>query len=118
MRNVNALILSASDATSQTSIAIVSDQLVSASFQSVFGDTSAAGTIKIQASNDINNAMYNNNFIPTNWSDISSATSTVVAGVAPIIFLPNLSYQYLRVVFTSSAAGSTTIKVSMSAFGV
>jgi len=118
MRIANIPALSASDATSQTGVAIPADQLVSASFQSVFGDTVAAGTVKIQASNDINPSINSPNFVPTNWSDIPSATSTVTAGVAPIILIPNIAYQYMRVVFTSSVAGSTTIKVNMNAFGV
>lgn len=119
MKNVNAIALSAADTASQTGDPIQADQLVSASFQAVFGDVTAAGTIKVQASNDPSTARYNsNNFQPTNWSDIPSATATVTAGVAPIIIIPNVVHEWLRVVYTRTSGGSTTVVVRMSAFGV
>jgi hypothetical protein len=63
MNKVNAIVLSAVDTSSQSGKAIQSDQLVSASFQAVFGDVTAAGTVQVQASNDLNNAGYNNNSV-------------------------------------------------------
>lgn len=119
MKTVNAHVLSGSDAASINGPSIVADQLVSASFQAVFADTTAAGTIQIQASNDLPPAgNVPAAFTPTNWSNIPSATSTVVAGVAPIITLPQICYRWLRVSYTESAAGTSTILVNMFAFGV
>lgn len=118
MKNVNCLALSAVDTSTQIGSAIVADQLVSASFQTIFADATVIGVVKIQASNDINNAMYNNGFVPTNWTDIPSATAAVTAGTSTLITLNNVVYQYLRVVFTYTSGGSSTIIVKMSAFGI
>lgn len=118
MRNVNCIAISAVDTASVNGSAIDANQLLSASFQSVFGDATAAGTVKIQASNDINNTSYNNNFTPTNWSDIPLATSTIASGVGPIILITNVCYQWIRAVYTRSGGGSTTIIVNMNAQGL
>lgn len=123
MRFVNDVVLSAADDVSRTGGAIDSNQLISASFQTIFGDVNAAGTVKIQASNDIYNAKYNfpqGLFVPTHWSDIASATATVTAGVCPLITLDQskLCYRWLRVVFTSSGAGATTIVTTMFALSI
>lgn len=114
MHFVNRSVLSGADTGSLTGPAIDSNQLFIASFQAIFQDVSAAGTVKIQASNDECNDGYQaSNFIPTNWSDIPSATSTVASGVAPLITVPNLCYRFIRVVYTRSSGGSTTMNVEM-----
>lgn len=117
MRSVNCAVLSAADDVTRTGGKVDSNQLYKASFQTIFGDTSAAGTIKIQMSNDT--GAQNNlavDFTPTNWSDIPSATATVTAGVvAPILI--DLCYRWIRVVFTQSNAGSTTVVCNMNAQG-
>lgn len=119
MKTVNANVLSAADTASINGPAIIADQLVSVSFQALFADTAAAGTVKIQASNDIPPAgNIPNNFVPTHWSDVASATSTVVAGVAPIILIPQISFRWLRVSFTATTVGTSTMSVNMFAFGV
>ncbi|GAC1502082.1 MAG: hypothetical protein NVS1B10_06690 [Candidatus Saccharimonadales bacterium] len=114
MRDLCITILSASDATSQTGPAIDANQLVSASFQSIFGDVTAAGSVKLQASNDAVVAPA----LPTNWSDIPSATATVTAGVCPMIVIPNMTFRYIRAVFTQTTAGTTTVTVKINALGL
>lgn len=121
MRNINCVVLSAVDTASQTGAAVDSNQLVSASFQAVFGDSGANGTLKIQASNDPYNAGYNypeGTFTPTNWVDIPSATATVTSGVSVIITIGQMAYRWVRAVYTRSSGGSTTVVVQMDALSV
>lgn len=112
MHYTSATVLSASDAATATGSSIPSDQLVSASFQSIFTDTTAAGTVQIQASNDLVNDLPGSS-PPTNWTNIPSATATVTAGVAPYIFLPSLAYRHMRVLYTSTTPGTGTFIVNI-----
>ncbi len=106
-------ILSGADTGSVTGLAIDVNQAVSASFQVVTGDVTAAGTVKLQMSNDLTNGQNRNIFVPTNWSDIPSATSTVASGVGPAFVIANMAFSYIRAVYTRSGGGSTTIAVNM-----
>lgn len=116
MKYLNCNVLNASDATSENGIQVDANQLAWASFQAIFGDAAAAGTLKVQASNDICPEGYMAQvFTVTNWTDIPSASVAVVAGASVLISKIDLSYRWIRVVYTSSAAGSTTIHVNMQA---
>lgn len=113
-KHTSSLVLSAPDTVSQTSAAIDAVELYAASFQASFGDASAAGTIHLEASNDITHAQYiPATFTPTNWTIVPNTTETVTAGASTLIPYTLSSYRWLRVVFTSSAAGTTTITVNM-----
>lgn len=112
MRNKQVIILSADDSKTETGAAQDASQVVNASFQIFTGDTSAAGTVKIQMSNDAPPAA-RNIFTPTNWSDYPSATSSVASGVASPILITNLCASYIRAVYTSASGGTTTITVQM-----
>lgn len=119
MRNVNCQVLFASSSASQNGIQIDSNQLVSASFQFVFGDTSSVGTCKIQASNDICNDRYQANlFTVTNWTDIPNMSVSSVSGASQILTIPNCSYRWLRAVYTSTSGGSTTVTSNMDALSI
>jgi hypothetical protein len=119
MKNINCIALSAVDTSSQNGGAIDANQLICASFQAVFADITAVGTVKVQASNDINTTGYNsNNFSPTNWSDISGATVAVSAGGVVLIPKFDLSYQWIRAVYTRTSGGSTTVVVNMNALSI
>jgi len=119
MRNLCHTVLSANDDVSRTSSKIDANQLVSASFHAFFSDTDAAGTVKIQASNDPTVAgNIAADFTPTNWIDIPNATGTVTAGSAVLITIAQLSYRWLRVIFTKSNAGTGTITVNLNALGI
>lgn len=78
--------------------------LVNCTAQAKFTDAAAAGTLKIQCSNDPVN--------PTNWNDVPLATAAVASGaltMTPILSTP-LCYKWLRVSFTSSGgAGTLTV---------
>lgn len=120
MRQINIPILAGDDSLgSVTGSKVDSGQLVSASFQSVFGDVTAVGVVKIQASNDPgaeNNLAQN--FTPTNWSDIPNATSAIASGVGPMITIANMTYRWVRAVYTRTSGGSTTVMVNMNALGI
>jgi len=116
MRNSQVKILSAGDTSSQTGSSYFTGQLVSASFAPVFGDVTAAGTLKIQCSNDVPVGAPQS-FIPTNWSDIPNATSTIVAGVGPAIVIPNMCFGWIRAVYTRASGGSSTVVVNMNQLG-
>jgi len=112
MKSSQYRILSASNATSQTSGPIDVNQIVSASFVIANGDTTAAGTAKLQCSNQVPTTT-RDNFVPTIWADIPNATSVIAAGVGPAIVIGAMCFSYIRVVFTSTVAGNTTITVDM-----
>jgi hypothetical protein len=118
MKQVNCNILSDVDTTTVTGPAIDSSQLVSMSAQSVFGDATAAGTVKIQASNDIDAQGPTSSFTPTNWSDVSGASAAVVSGVADLIKIDVMSFRWIRAVYTRSGGGSSTVRVNMFAVSV
>lgn len=116
MRNLPIQLFSASAATNHTSNAIDSNQLVNMTVQCIMSVTDVVGTVKLQGSNDSAGTAYDDIFQPTNWSDIPNASSTITAGVAPMIVVSNLSCQWVRVVFTRSA-GTGTVVVKFSAAG-
>lgn len=117
MRAVQATILSASDASNQTSSVVDSNQLFSASFLASFGsDVTGAGTIQIQGSNDPTNVgNLAIDAVITNWVNVpgATATATVTAGAAVYVYVPQgFMSRWLRVVFTRSAgAGTITINL-------
>jgi hypothetical protein len=116
MRNSQVQILSAVDTATATGSSYWVGQIVSASFCPVFGDTTAAGTVKIQCSDDVPTGAPQS-FTPTNWSDIPNATSTIVAGVGPAIVVPNMCFGWIRAVYTRTGGGSTTVVVNMNQLG-
>lgn len=119
MRNTNAIILSADNTASSNGSAIDANQMVSASFQVVNGDVSAAGTVKIQMSNDLDSNGNMSPFVPTNWTDIASASIAVASGVAanPIV-ISQMCFRWIRAVYTRTSGGSSTISVKMNALGL
>lgn len=113
MRNVPIQILSAVDTATITGAAIFSGQYISASFNAIFGDATAAGTIKIQASNE-SPVGDPKSYTPsaTSWSDVPNATSTIASGAGPMIPTQNITFQYIRAVYTRTSGGSTTFVVN------
>lgn len=120
MRQVNAVILSGVDTSSQNGSQIDSNQLVQASFQAVFGDTSAVGTFLIQGSNDVAPLQISSpsTFVVTNWTNIPNATAAISAGGSAMIVIPQMAFRWIRAVYTSSSGGSSTVKVQMCALSV
>ncbi len=112
MRTVNVNVLSATDTASHNGAAIDSNQLIWVSFQAVFGDSTAAGTFEIQASNDLYADRYQSYlFTPTNWTTVG--TAAVSSGASEMIVINPVTYRWLRVVYISASGGSSTINVNM-----
>lgn len=127
MRNIQATILNEDDDASKTGDAVDAGQLVSASFCAIFGDTDAAGTVKIQCSNwnpaasgYRASADGRTPRVPpeSTWCDVPNATTSITSGVGSAIVIPNMAFSYIRAVFTSSNAGATTVEVQMNALSM
>ncbi len=107
---LNDLILSNSSASlSANGSAIDASFIIYGSCQ-VVATGAPAGTVKVQASNDKPLA-YNlmETFTPTNWSDVSGLTVNVTTSGAYLIPKFDVSYQWIRAVYTSTATGAQTI---------
>lgn len=112
MRQVNELIIPSQAAATITTAAIPALNLFNVSAQATAVGAGAAGTLKIQASNDEPVAA---NAVPTNWSDIPSATIAVAGAGAFLIPKTDLCYQWIRFVYTNSGTG--TISARFKALG-
>lgn len=106
MRNVTTNVISAADNQNTNGTAINSNQLVSASFQAVFGDTQAAGTFKLQASNDYE---LSPSFSPANWTDIPNQSASITSGGSALLTIGSMAYQWIRATYTSTATGTQTV---------
>lgn len=115
MRNLNYTVLSAADNQNTNGTKIDANQLVSASFQAYFGDTQAAGTLQLQASNDP--CAFGNlavDFTPTNWTNVPTSgiqvgSATIASGASALLFVPQCSFRWLRTTYTSTATGTQTV---------
>jgi hypothetical protein len=95
----------------QSSQAIWSDDILLYSFQLVATGT-AAGTIQIQASDDKAVGVPANQYQPTNWNNIGTAVA--VSGAGSYLVPPpyEISYEYLRLVYTDTSGGTATGNIS------
>lgn len=119
MRNVNKVILTATDTTNQNGPQIDASQLVMSSFQIYFGDGTVAGTFKLQMSNDLYDTRYlPQDFTVVNWTDIPSSSVAITSGTTAVLFLPNMCYRWIRAVWTNTSGGSSNINVQMNAMSV
>lgn len=120
MRQVNVAILSGSNSATINGSQIDANQLINASFHLIVGDATAAGTFKIQASNDIAQVgQVPGTFTVTNWVDIPNASVVQAAATQQaLISLSNMSYRWIRAVWTSTTPSNTTNTVNMFAQGI
>lgn len=112
MRRVNVNVLSAGDSLTTNGSTVDSNQLVSASFHAYFGDTNAAGTFKLQASNDTTPEGYDalqSGFAPTHWVDVPNQTANITSGAGAILTIAQSAYRWIRAVYTSTATGIQTV---------
>lgn len=114
MRQIPINILPSQTAANVSSAAISAENLFQISAQIAAVGAGAAGTMKLQASNDVNENFVVQ-FVPTNWSDIPSATIAVTAPGAFLIPKTEICYQWVRVVYTNTGTG--TISVVIKALG-
>lgn len=108
MRPSNSLIAQVDSSASFTSQVVYAWDIVRASFQVNSLAGAFNGTLQVQASNQNATGLPPNQFIPTQWSNVSSAT--VVASSSPsqrsFLIMPiECAYQYLRVTYTPTTAG-------------
>jgi len=111
MRQLNFNVIPLQAGTTTNSVAVNSVNLFQISAQ-IAATAGAAGTLKLQASNDDSEAA---NFVPVNWSDIPGATIAVAGAGAYLIPNQEICYEYIRAVYTSTGAG--TISVVLKALG-
>lgn len=112
MRQVNEITIASQAAATMNGPAIPSQNLFACSAQ-ITATGSAVGTLKLQASDD--NMDGKPSSVPSNWSDIPSASVAVSGAGAFIIPKTDLCYQYVRVVYTNTGTG--TIQVVFKALG-
>lgn len=111
MKSSQVNILNAPAGASIIGPAIDVNQIVSASFQVVAVGGTDAGTITLQMSNDLTLGVPRDQFQPTHWSDIPSATTTVAGSAAPPIIIANMAYSYIRAIYARSA-GNGALQVN------
>lgn len=105
MRPCNVLAIpSQTAATDANGVSINTSFVYAASGQLVASGASAAGSFKVQVSND--NVEYP--FLPTNWSNLGSAVSISGAGTY-LIQKFDMAYAHLRAVYTSTVTGTQNI---------
>jgi hypothetical protein len=111
--NVPVTMINAVDTVTQTGPPVFTGQIFAGSFTMTFGDTSVAGSVQIQGSNETASRSNLSTYVPSSgsWNNIPGASSTIAAGVGPAIVLPTLNFQYIRAVFTYVSGGSSTVQV-------
>jgi hypothetical protein len=121
MRNYPVEVLNALGDASRTGDAFFVGQTMAASFVGTYADGSAAGTLKVQGSNQAAPAGTDPlRYQPpaTSFADITNATSAVASGAGPAIVLATMNFIYVRVVFTRSGGGASPVIVRMAGLGV
>lgn len=100
----------------RASAAIDTSQMVNGSFQAVFTDGTASGTLVIQASNDPFELLPGNE-PPQNWYNIAATSTSVTSGQAALIPAIALCYRWIRASFThSGGAGTFTVTCMLQGF--
>jgi hypothetical protein len=109
MRQLNYNIIPVQTAATVNSSPIEAINLLFASAQ-IISTGAGAGTLKFQASNDVPNGT---NSVVTNWSDIPSATVSVSGAGAFLIPKIELSYEWIRLVYTNTGTGTISVNVKV-----
>lgn len=114
MSQIDSVIIPTQAAATVSSTALSAQNLFQCSAQIVCTG-SAAGTLKIQASNDAAIGNFPTLFVPTHWNDVPSATVTVTGAGSYLIPKTDICYQYVRLVYTNTGTG--TIAANLKALG-
>lgn len=109
MRNFCAQVLSGSVAGDVTGTALNANQWVSASFQFYFSGSDAAGTCKLQASNDLTS--------PTHWVDIPNQSTAITSAGSALLTITNSTYQWIRPIYTHTS-GTGTVTANCNALSI
>lgn len=108
MRQASVVIFNVATNVSGNSNKIDTSQVGYASVQVSFTDAAAAGTLKIQVSND--QCGFGNlaaDFTPSNWNDLSGASVVVAAGATSVIAKQDMCWRWMRLVWTRTAGAGT-----------
>ncbi len=116
MQNLSIAALSGNDYEDGEGQAIDASQLFSASFLASFGDDTAVGTFKLQASNDIPPAGAID-FEPTNWADIPNQSANVTGGASKLLTLNSMAFRWVRPTWTMTATGQQSITCIDAGYG-
>lgn len=111
MRPSNSLIISngTSGTASYVSSVVWGWDIVRFSVQVTVGSGSVVGTFQMQGSNDIATGLPPNQFQPTNWNNIGTASVVASSSATALSFLivtTESSYEYLRLRYADSSAGA------------
>lgn len=119
MRNLNKVVMSAvaNDGDKQ-SAAIDASQIYAMSIVGTYSDGAAAGTLKLQGSNDVPpDTVAPPAFVPTNWADIAGGSIAVTAGGTMAAEKTSLCFRWVRVAWVRSAgAGTFTVRMNTQGF--
>lgn len=120
MRQVNDQVLSGVDTASINGMQLDTNQMINMSFHCVVSDSTAAGTFKLQASNDISQIPPGQgNFTATNWVDIPNQSVTMTAGTLQgLLTLSEMSFRWVRAVWTKTTSGTGTVTVTRFGQGI
>ena len=112
MRFLNEIEINAGDASGNiSSTGFDASSMLSMSVQA-FSTSTAAGTLKVQFSNDKVNSVG----LVTHWSDVTSATASIAAAATVAIQKFDICAQWIRLVYTSSS-GSGALTASIKTIG-
>lgn len=98
---------------STTNGVVVDTSLVFTCSAQLIATGSAAGTFKMQASNDEGPSNYLDTFVPTNWTDVFGTSITVSGAGTYLITTTNLAYNYIRLVFVSTGTGTVVANMKI-----
>jgi hypothetical protein len=118
MRNSSFTILFGDDSDDITGEAIDFGQIFAASFQYIFGDTDAEGSLKIEGSCDPVPKGTLMPFVPSNWNAISGGTIAITAGGTGVVQIAPIAYRFIRVTWTHTTPGTSTLTVNVNVQGV
>lgn len=119
MRSNSYTAIAGSTGSSLTSAPIPVSQMTQFSVVvSVAGDNAAAGTVTVQASNDVGTGFPVTESSPSPWVTLPApATATVSGNGQVLIPITNVAYQFIRVVYTRSAGTGGVIVCTVDTTG-
>jgi len=118
MRSNSYTAIAGSTGSSLTSAPIPVSQVTQFSvIVSVTGDGTAAGTVTVQASNDVGTGFPVTESSPSPWVTLPSVSAVVAGNGQVLIPITNVAYQFIRVVYTRSAGTGGVIVCTVDTTG-
>jgi hypothetical protein len=115
LRNFAVKLVGATDTSLATDWFPVGEMAKFSAISNVTGDVAAAGTVTFEVSNETSTGGGSMmSFTPTITKALSSPTLTIAGNTTLITSITDLSYQWMRVVFTRSAGSGGVLTVLVS----